>query len=185
MQEFTDTAIDFTETRADFDEDGDNGQVGENSAPIVRLVQLIITEAVQLRATHIYLEPQADRVAIFYVINGSRHERDTPPRRLLMAIVRRLQILAKIDPSRSQSPLASGEMQISVGDTCQRIRVYIVSTPEGPSVLLRLANQPCETNDAERLAKSCAAWLNTAQKTCGDDRESRETYQRLIEDCRT
>ena len=68
LQEFTDTAIDFTETV----EGGEGGEedVDETSAPIVRLVQLIITEAVQLRASDIHIEPFEDRIRVRYRIDG-------------------------------------------------------------------------------------------------------------------
>jgi len=79
LQEFTDTAIDFTETEEDRDEGGDD--VDETSAPIVRLVQLMISEAVQLRASDIHVEPFEDRVRIRYRIDGVLVERDSPPRR--------------------------------------------------------------------------------------------------------
>jgi len=68
LQEFTDTAIDFTETEEGA-EDGTE-DVDETSAPIVRLVQLMIGEAVQLRASDIHVEPFEDRVRIRYRIDG-------------------------------------------------------------------------------------------------------------------
>ena len=77
LQEFTDTAIDFTETEDD-GEAGEDDVVDETSAPIVRLVQLMITEAVQLRASDIHVEPFEDRVRIRYRIDGVLVERDRP-----------------------------------------------------------------------------------------------------------
>jgi len=96
LQEFTDTQIDFTETQEDTAASNTEA-VDENSAPIVRLVQLMITEAVQLRASDIHVEPFEDRVRIRYRIDGVLVERDCPPRRLLGAIVSRIKIIAKID----------------------------------------------------------------------------------------
>lgn len=78
LQEFTDTAIDFTETVEDGGPGGEE-QVDETSAPIVRLVQLIITEAVQLRASDIHIEPFEDRIRVRYRIDGLLMERDSPP----------------------------------------------------------------------------------------------------------
>ncbi len=95
LQEFTDTAIDFTET-AEEGEAGDE-EVDETSAPIVRLVQLIISEAVQLRASDIHIEPFEDRIRVRYRIDGLLVERDSPPRRLLGAILSRVKILSKLD----------------------------------------------------------------------------------------
>ena len=79
LQEFTDTAIDFTETEdaADgFDDDDDS------NGPIVRLVHLMISEAVQLRASDVHVEHFEDRIRIRYRIDGRLVERDSPPRRL-------------------------------------------------------------------------------------------------------
>ena len=77
LQEFTDTAIDFTETE---DSDAATSEVvDENSAPVVRLVQLIIQEAVQLRASDIHVEPFEDRIRVRYRIDGVLVERDSPP----------------------------------------------------------------------------------------------------------
>ena len=84
LQEFTDTAIDFTETLQE--SEGSPEEVDESSAPVVRLVQLIITEAVQLRASDIHIEPFEDRIRVRYRIDGVLVERDSPPRRLLRAL---------------------------------------------------------------------------------------------------
>src|SRR6516164_2585441 len=82
LAEFTDTAIDFTETEstssAAIDSEGD--------APVINLV---IQEAVSLRASDIHIEPFADRIRIRYRIDGVLVERDSPPRRLLAPILSR------------------------------------------------------------------------------------------------
>ncbi len=93
LQEFTDTAIDFTETEDEAVSDDD--AVDDSSAPVVRLVHLMIAEAVQLRASDIHVEPFEDRVRIRYRIDGVLVERDSPPRRLLGAIISRIKILGQ------------------------------------------------------------------------------------------
>jgi type IV pilus assembly protein PilB len=101
LQEFTDTQIDFTETEEDkiAAEEGE----GDDSAPVVRLVHYMIAEAVQLRASDIHVEPFEERVRIRYRIDGVLVERDSPPRRLLGAILSRIKIFPRTvgSPSRS------------------------------------------------------------------------------------
>ena len=80
LAEFTDTAIDFTETEATAPTAPPSD---ESDAPVVKLVNLIIQEAVSLRASDIHIEPFADRIRIRYRIDGVLVERDSPPRRLL------------------------------------------------------------------------------------------------------
>ena len=87
LQEFTDTAIDFTETVDDGPKGDDS--IDESSAPIVRLVQLIISEAVQARASDIHIEPFESRIRVRYRIDGMLIERDSPPKRLLGAVLSR------------------------------------------------------------------------------------------------
>lgn len=138
LQEFTDTQIDFTETEEDKlreDEDG-----GDDSAPVVRLVQYMIGEAVQLRASDIHVEPFEQRVRIRYRIDGVLVERDSPPRRLLNAILSRIKILAKMDIAERRRP-QDGRIKITVGEKELDLRVSIIPTNHGQSAVMRLLDK--------------------------------------------
>jgi type IV pilus assembly protein PilB len=139
LQEFTDTAIDFTET-ATTTAVGATEQVDENSAPIVRLVDLMIKEAVLLRASDIHVEPFEDVVRIRYRIDGILHKRDSPPRRLLAAIVSRIKILAKMDIAERRRP-QDGRIKITAGDKDLDLRVSIIPTSHGQSVVMRILDK--------------------------------------------
>lgn len=138
LQEFTDTAIDFTETM----EEGAKEEevIDENSAPIVRLVHLIISEAVQLRASDIHVEPFEDRVRVRYRIDGILMERDSPPRRLLGAMLSRIKILAKIDIAERRRP-QDGRIKVTVGEKELDLRVSVLPTNHGQSVVMRLLDK--------------------------------------------
>jgi len=139
LQEFTDTAIDFTETEQ---ESGGGGEevIDETSAPIVRLVQLLISEAVQLRASDIHVEPFEDRVRIRYRIDGVLVERDSPPRRLLGALLSRLKILANIDIAERRRP-QDGRIKVTLGEKQLDLRVSILPTNHGQSAVMRLLDK--------------------------------------------
>ncbi len=139
LQEFTDTAIDFTETEAD-DMAGEEEESDETSAPIVRLVKLMITEAVQLRASDIHVEPFEDRVRIRYRIDGVLHERDVLPRRQLGAVISRIKILSKIDIAERRRP-QDGRIKITVGEKELDLRVSIIPTNHGQSAVMRLLDK--------------------------------------------
>jgi type IV pilus assembly protein PilB len=138
LQEFTDTQIDFTETEEDkiAAEDGE----GDDSAPVVRLVHYMIAEAVQLRASDIHVEPFEDRVRIRYRIDGVLVERDSPPRRLLGAILSRIKILAKMDIAERRRP-QDGRITITVGEKELDLRVSIIPTNHGQSSVMRLLDK--------------------------------------------
>ncbi|MBN1854798.1 MAG: type II/IV secretion system protein [Pirellulales bacterium] len=138
LQEFTDTAIDFTETEEDrVDQDE---SVDESSAPIVRLVQLMITEAVQLRASDIHIEPFEDRVRIRYRIDGVLVERDSPPRRLLGALLSRVKILASMDIAERRRA-QDGRIKITAGDKELDLRVSVMPTSHGQTCVMRLLDK--------------------------------------------
>ena len=114
--------------------------IDETSAPIVRLVQLMITEAVQLRASDIHVEPFEDRVRIRYRIDGVLVERDSPPRRLLGALLSRIKILAKIDIAERRRP-QDGRIKVTVGEKQLDLRVSILPTNHGQSCVMRLLDK--------------------------------------------
>jgi type IV pilus assembly protein PilB len=138
LQEFTDTAIDFTETLHETETAQD--AVDESSAPVVRLVQLIITEAVQLRASDIHIEPFEDRIRIRYRIDGVLVERDSPPKRLLGALLSRVKILSKLDIAERRRT-QDGRIKVTVGEKDLDLRVSVIPTNHGQSVVMRILDK--------------------------------------------
>ncbi len=104
------------------------------------LVQLVISEAVQLRASDIHVEPFEDRVRIRYRIDGVLIERDSPPRRLLGALLSRIKILAKMDIAERRRP-QDGRIKITVGEKQFDLRVSVLPTNHGQSVVMRLLDK--------------------------------------------
>jgi len=141
LQEFTDTKIDFTDTmEQDTMTMAGDETVDETSAPVVRLVQLMISEAVQLRASDIHVEPFEDRVRIRYRIDGVLVERDSPPRRMLGAIISRLKILGAIDISERRR-CQDGRIKIDVGNKNIDLRVSVIPTNHGQSIVMRILDK--------------------------------------------
>jgi Ca-activated chloride channel homolog len=178
LQEFCDTAIDFTETARDY---RDSEELSENSAPIFRLVSLTLREAVQLRATHVFLHPDDARVQIDYVIDGALHKGDSLPRRLLLPIVNHLRNLARIAELSDQ--LQQGEFKVTVGARDVVIRAYFIPTPHGQSVVLRLTDRALEALESNWPATS-SLWLAAARASCESDPGANAVYQQLQADSR-
>jgi type IV pilus assembly protein PilB len=137
LAEFTETAIDFTES--DAGGGGGDDEVDE-SAPIVKLVNLIIREAVEMRASDIHIEPFEDRVRVRYRIDGVLVERDSPPKRLLAAMVSRLKIMARMDISEKRRP-QDGRIKTRTGGKDFDMRVSILPTNHGQAVVLRILDR--------------------------------------------
>jgi type IV pilus assembly protein PilB len=142
LQEWTDTALD------DIDEGGGGGGLGmgkanileEGDAPIIKLVHLVIQEAVTSRASDIHIEPFTDRVRIRYRIDGVLMERDSPPRRLLASIVSRIKIMGSIDIAEKRRP-QDGRIKITVAGKDIDLRVSILPTSHGQSVVMRILDR--------------------------------------------
>jgi type IV pilus assembly protein PilB len=137
LMEFTETAIDFTETELS---QAKTMAEDEESAPIVRLVNLIINEAVSMRASDIHIEPFDDRVRIRYRIDGVLIERDSPPKRLLAALISRLKVMGRIDISEKRRP-QDGRIKTRVSARDFDLRVSILPTAHGQAMVMRILDR--------------------------------------------
>ncbi len=140
LQEFTDTAIDFAEDGTG--SSGKSGTIGleEGDAPIIRLVHLIIQEAINMRASDIHIEPFADRVRIRYRIDGVCQERDAAPRRLLGSIISRIKIMGSIDIAEKRRP-QDGRIKMAAAGKEVDLRVSVLPTSHGQSVVMRILDR--------------------------------------------
>ena len=139
IQEMTDTQIDFTQTDS-IGGGGGAGGVGDSDAPIVRLANLIVEEAVQLRASDIHIEPFEDRVRVRYRIDGVLVERDTIPKRLQGSILSRFKILSRLDIAERRRT-QDGRIKLSLGEKELDLRVSVVPTNHGQSVVMRILDK--------------------------------------------
>ncbi len=140
LQEFTDTAIDFAEDVGGDRRSAAGAGMEEGDAPVIRLVHLIIQEAVNMRASDIHIEPFGERIRIRYRIDGVCMERDSPPRRLLAAIVSRLKIMGSIDIAEKRRP-QDGRIKAHVSGKDIDFRVSILPTNHGQSVVMRILDR--------------------------------------------
>jgi type IV pilus assembly protein PilB len=100
----------------------------------------MITEAVNMRASDIHVEPFEDRVRIRYRIDGVLVERDSPPRRLLGALLSRLKILANMDIAERRRP-QDGRIKVTVGEKQLDLRVSVLPTNHGQSAVMRVLDK--------------------------------------------
>jgi type IV pilus assembly protein PilB len=136
LVEFTDTAIEFTAT-----ESAANLAAAEDSdAPVVKLCNMIIQEAINNRASDIHVEPFADRVRIRYRIDGVLVERDAVPRRLHASMTSRFKIMGSIDISEKRRP-QDGRIKMAVQGRHFDLRVSILPTVHGQSTVMRILDR--------------------------------------------
>lgn len=137
LMEFTETAIDFTETEMTA---AAKDAADEESSPIVRLVNLVITEAANMRASDIHVEPFEDRIRIRYRIDGVLVERDSPPRRLLSAFTSRIKVMARMDIAEKRRP-QDGRIKTRVGGKEIDLRISVLPTNHGQAIVMRILDR--------------------------------------------
>ncbi|MBV8383582.1 MAG: type II/IV secretion system protein [Planctomycetaceae bacterium] len=140
LQEFTDTAIDYSEDAVGGRSGSSSNILEEGDAPVIKLVHLIIQEAIAMRASDIHIEPFADRIRIRYRIDGVLMERDSPPRRLLGSIISRLKIMGSMDIAEKRRP-QDGRIKIFAAGKDVDLRVSILPTNYGQSVVMRILDR--------------------------------------------
>ncbi len=116
------------------------GAADESDAPVVKLVNLIIQEAVSLRASDIHIEPFPDRVRIRYRIDGNLVERDSPPRRLLAPMLSRIKIMGSIDIAEKRRP-QDGRIKMNLAGKHYDLRVSLLPTVNGQSCVMRILDR--------------------------------------------
>jgi type IV pilus assembly protein PilB len=136
LVEFTDTAIEFTQTESM----ASLAAADDSDAPVVRLCNLIIQEAISLRASDIHIEPFADRVRVRYRIDGILVERDAAPRRLLAPLLSRLKIMGNIDISEKRRP-QDGRIKMTVHSKHFDLRVSLLPSVHGQSAVMRILDR--------------------------------------------
>jgi general secretion pathway protein E len=108
-----------------------------SEAPIIRLVNMLITRAVEGRASDIHIEPFEDELKVRYRIDGVLHEIETTPKRLQAAIVSRIKIMAKLNIAERRLP-QDGRIRLKVDDKEIDLRVSTIPVLHGESVVMRI-----------------------------------------------
>jgi general secretion pathway protein E len=121
-----------------------------SEAPIIRLVNLLITRAVESRASDIHIEPFEDELKVRYRIDGVLHETESTPKRLQPAIVSRIKIMAKLNIAERRLP-QDGRIKLKVGDREIDLRVSTIPVLHGESVVMRILHKEGIVIDLDKL----------------------------------
>ncbi len=110
---------------------------GASQAPVAKLVDLILTQAVRDRASDIHINPESDALRVRFRMDGVLYEIPPPPKHLEAAIVSRIKVLSDMDIATTRVP-QDGHFQALVDDKSVDVRVSSVPTVNGENLVLRL-----------------------------------------------
>ncbi len=119
-------------------------------APVVKLVDLIIKQAIDERASDIHIEPQKDKMSLRYRIDGSMYEIPPPARHLHLPIISRIKILAKMDIAEKRLP-QDGAFIVKVEERIIDLRISSIPTIYGEKIVMRILDRSTVPLDLVRL----------------------------------
>ena len=137
IEEFQKEANQF---RDDLDNMQENLSLEVDGAPIVRLVNAIIEQAVMEHASDIHIEPMESDIRIRYRVDGRLNLSKTIPKTTLSAIVTRIKILADLDIAEKRVP-QDGRSDYKIKDRTYNLRVSILPTINGEKVVIRILDK--------------------------------------------
>ena len=150
------------EALADVAEDGDIAGLAEeidegedvldvsNKAPIIKLVNTILFQALKLRASDVHFQSFPDRVQVRFRIDGILYDMDSVPRRVQEAIVSRVKIMGKMDIAERRLP-QDGRATLRIGDGEVDVRISTVPTTNGERIVMRLLYKTAKLYSLEEI----------------------------------
>lgn len=109
-------------------------------APVIKLVNMVILQAVKDRASDIHIEPEENRLAVRFRIDGILHEVFSPPKHLEPALMSRIKVLSKMDIAEKRKP-QDGRFNMKALDRDIDMRVSTFPTIYGENIVIRILDR--------------------------------------------
>jgi len=162
QQSYEDGSGEAMQMMDDLDEDADLFSVAnqmpepedllesEDDAPIIRLINALLTQAIKENASDIHIEPFETKLMVRFRVDGVLREVLSPRRVLAPLIVSRIKVMAKLDIAEKRLP-QDGRISLLVAGRAVDVRVSTIPTGQGERVVLRLLDKQAGRLDLEHL----------------------------------
>jgi general secretion pathway protein E len=121
-----------------------------NKAPIIKLVNSVLFQALKLRASDVHFQPYTDRMQVRFRIDGILYDMEAIPKNAQDAITSRIKVMGKMDIAERRLP-QDGRASIRIGDGEVDVRISVVPTAEGERCVLRLLDKTTRSYDLEHI----------------------------------
>ncbi len=138
------------EISAEGEADVDHLRDMASEAPIIRLVNRLILNAVEIKASDIHFEPFETEFKVRYRVDGVLHDVESPPKRLQAAIISRVKIMSKLDIAERRLP-QDGRIKLKISDREIDFRVSTVPTLFGESLVMRILDRETLISDLTQI----------------------------------
>ncbi|HEY3901549.1 MAG TPA: ATPase, T2SS/T4P/T4SS family [Chthoniobacter sp.] len=145
----TDAAVEEVKQRRE-DIDLDRLAVESEDAPVVKIVNLILVQALKEKASDIHIEPFEKQLKLRYRVDGSLLEASSPPKALQLPIASRIKILAGLDIAERRLP-QDGRFRIRVSGKEVDLRISVLPTTYGEKIVIRLLDKGALSGSIDQL----------------------------------
>lgn len=121
-----------------------------DDAPIIRLINGLIAEAVRKKASDIHIEPFEDRLSVRLRVDGVMSEVLTPPRKVAPLLVSRIKVMARLDIAEKRVP-QDGRVSLALGGRTIDVRISTLPSRYGERVVMRLLDKESARLDLDDL----------------------------------
>jgi general secretion pathway protein E len=121
-----------------------------HKAPIIKLVNMVLFQALKMRASDIHIHPYSDRVQIRYRVDGILYDMESAPKKVHDAIVSRIKVMGKMDIAERRLP-QDGRATLRVGQGDVDVRISTVPTSYGERIVMRLLDKTMRVLKLEEI----------------------------------
>ncbi len=125
----------------------------ENEAPVIRAVNKILAQGVELHASDIFIEPFEKYMQVRYRVDGILRQVEAPPRAMHEAIISRIKVIGNMDISEHRVP-QDGKVRLSIGGRAIDFRISIVPASYGEKACIRILDKGAVMLDLDGLGFS-------------------------------
>ena len=150
MGEDTAEVLEMDYTRDDGSIDLSNVQEMVNYAPVIKLLNLILLQAIRDKSSDIHFEPFEDEFKVRYRVDGVLYEMVPPPKHLAMAITSRIKVMSQLNIAETRLP-QDGRIELRIAGRSVDLRISTLPTLFGESVVMRVLDRTVVALDLERI----------------------------------
>ena len=121
-----------------------------NKAPIIKLVNSVLFQALKLRASDVHFQPYVDRLQVRFRIDGILYDMESVPKTAQDAVLSRIKVMGKMDIAERRLP-QDGRASIRIGDGEVDVRISVVPTSSGERAVLRLLDKTAKVYDLQEV----------------------------------
>ena len=134
----------------DIVEPENTGEDAANKAPVIRFVDLLMSQAVKTRASDIHIEPQEKSTVVRMRVDGILRDMVPPAKRMQAAVIARIKIIARMDIAERRLP-QDGRFKMKVSGRAIDVRVSTIPTIYGEKVVMRILDASAVNHDLDQL----------------------------------